>query len=74
MRTNLEKRVQEIERQTHVRKWPNRPLTLEEEEYLFKILSKDFSQPGCHLSGFTAEQRAELREWYTKKLQNMTRT
>lgn len=37
MRANLEKRVHNIETQMHVRVWPNRPLTEEEEAYLREI-------------------------------------
>lgn len=41
MKANLEKRIQQIEGQIHERKWPNRPLTEEEEAYYQEIIRQE---------------------------------
>lgn len=69
MKANLENRIQQIEAQVYKRKCPNRDLTKEEEEDLFRALEQEFSQPDHHLSDCTAEEEAELRDFYVKELQ-----
>lgn len=66
MRTDLGKRVQKIEEQMHVRKYPNRPLTEEEEAFLREWYQKE-ADGLCKIdlsSELTEEEEAALRAKY----------